>query len=306
MDDSVLSRLQPVSGRVDAVLDTDTYNEIDDQFALSLMLACPERINLVGIYAAPFLNPRSASPEDGMLKSYAEILKLLDISGHGDMKTLAYQGSRSYLPDERTPVDSPAARQLVRAALAHTPENPLYVVAIGAITNVASALLMRPEIAGSTVIVWLGGHALHWPDTREFNMAQDVAAARVVLKSGAAVVMLPCFGCVSEFRISEPELKFWFKGKNSLADYLADGAIEEANSYAPGRPWSRVIWDVCAAAYLINDDDRFMNSRIIKMPLPGYDFKYSETEFAPVPVRYVWYIHRDRLMEELIKRITRA
>ncbi len=42
----------------------------------------------------------------------------------------------------------------------------LYVATIGAITNVASAILMEPEIITRIVVVWLGGHALHWSDTR--------------------------------------------------------------------------------------------------------------------------------------------
>ena len=69
---------------------------------------------------------------------------------------------------------SPAAEDLAKRAMDYTPEKPLYVVAIGAITNVASALLLKPEIRDCIVLVWLGGNALHWPDNREFNMYQDV------------------------------------------------------------------------------------------------------------------------------------
>ena len=54
------------------------------------------------------------------------------------------------------------------------------MVSIGAITNIASAILMNPEIVNRMVVVWLGGHALSWPDTEEFNMVQDIAAARIV------------------------------------------------------------------------------------------------------------------------------
>ena len=61
-------------GRVDAILDTDAYNEIDDQFALAYMLLKPERINTLGICAAPFLNEKSASAADGMKKSYEEFI----------------------------------------------------------------------------------------------------------------------------------------------------------------------------------------------------------------------------------------
>ena len=78
--------------------------------------------------------------------------------------------------------------------MAQPDDQPLYVVAIGAITNVASALLMKPEIAEKIVLVWLGGHAWTWPDTREFNLIQDVAAARVVFGCGVPLVQLSCMG----------------------------------------------------------------------------------------------------------------
>ena len=44
---------------VDAVLDTDAYNEVDDQYAIAYMLRSPERVNLKAIYAAPFSNPKA-------------------------------------------------------------------------------------------------------------------------------------------------------------------------------------------------------------------------------------------------------
>ena len=54
------------------VLDTDTYNEIDDQFALVYALLCPEKLNVEAVYAALFTNDRSTGPGDGMEKSYEE------------------------------------------------------------------------------------------------------------------------------------------------------------------------------------------------------------------------------------------
>ena len=91
------------------------------------------------------------------------------------------------------------AAHLAALALGYTPEKPLYVIAIGAITNVASALLMKPEIKDRIVLIWLGGNAHEWPDNKEFNLFQDVAAARVVFGCGAALVQLPCMGVVSSF-----------------------------------------------------------------------------------------------------------
>ena len=72
-NEQLLSALQPPAHVVDVVLDTDTYNEIDDQFALSYLLRSPERARVRGIFAAPFFNENSVSPEDGMEKSHREI-----------------------------------------------------------------------------------------------------------------------------------------------------------------------------------------------------------------------------------------
>ncbi|MCP3444441.1 hypothetical protein [Bradyrhizobium sp. CCGUVB14] len=73
-----LKLLTSPAGRLRVVLDTDTYNEIDDQFALVQMLLSPERFDVEAIYAAPFFNARADSPGHGMELSYQEILRLLE------------------------------------------------------------------------------------------------------------------------------------------------------------------------------------------------------------------------------------
>ncbi len=297
-------KLLPPKGPIDVVLDTDTFNEIDDQFALSYMLSYKERLNVKALYAAPFFNIHSTGPEDGMIKSYEEILTLLDLAGRTDLKEVTFKGSVDYLKDEKTPQISPSAEHLSKLAMNYTEENPLYVVAIGAITNVASAILLNPEIVNRIVIVWLGGHAQEWPDTMEFNMMQDVAAARVIFGCGCPVVQLPCAGIVDHFYISEPELNYWFMDKNPLATYLAKSVINEANAYAKGKPWTRVIWDVTAVAYLVNDNNRFMDYKVIPSPICQYDHHYSY-DVRRHPISYVTIIKRDALMEDLIERLTK-
>ena len=288
-------------GSVDVVLDTDAYNEIDDQFAISYLLKWKEKLNTKAIYAAPFLNSNSVSPKDGMEKSYVEIFKLLSLV---DEKVDVFKGSEKYLDNENTPVISYAAQDLAERVKNYSPQNPLYVVAIGAITNIASAILLNPEVAQNSVVIWLGGHALHYHHTKEFNMYQDVAAARVVMQSGVPFVQLPCMGVVSNFTVSKPELEFWLKGKNPLADYLAENTLKQADSYAKGTAWTRVIWDVTAVAWLLNDSERFMESRIIPTPIPTYDNLYA-TDFNSYPMRYVYNIKRDALMTDLFRKLTK-
>ena len=214
-----LKNLSVPAGPIDVVLDTDAYNEIDDQFAISYLLKKPEKLQVRGICAAPFFNIKAESTLDGMEKSYQEILRLLPLTGRTELLEQVYRGSECYLPDEATPVDSPAARFMAELSRNYDAEHPLYIVAIGAITNVASALLLEPQMKERCVIVWLGGRAVHMPQgALEFNMKQDVAAARVVFGCGVPVVQLPCRGVVDRFHTTRYELEHWLKGKNALCD----------------------------------------------------------------------------------------
>jgi inosine-uridine nucleoside N-ribohydrolase len=282
------------------ILDTDTFNEIDDQYALAFLVKSGDKLRIRGIHAAPFFNENSSGPGEGMEKSYDEIFRVLALLKRDDLKGLVKKGSPRYLPSETEPVDSPAARHLAELAMGYTEDRPLYVIAIGAITNAASALLLQPAIKDRIVIVWLGGHALDWPDTKEFNMAQDVAAARVVFNSGAAVVQLPCMGVVSAFTVSGPELEYWLRGKNELCDYLVDVTTKAALRDSGLSAWTRAIWDVTAVAWLL--EGGYMLDRLEHIPIPQYDHHYS---FDPTRhfYRYVYHINRDRLFGALCEKL---
>lgn len=290
-----LAMLTVPKGPVDVVIDTDTFNEIDDQFAICYAIRRADRVNVRAIYAAPFLNQHSVSPEDGMVKSEAEICKLLAFLGE---EREVYAGSRRFLPDEKIPVASPAAEDLCRRAMDYSPEKPLYVVGIGAITNVASALLMKPEIADRIVIIWLGGHALEWEDNFEFNLRQDIAAGRVVYGSGAPLVMVPAQQVTSSLKTTRYELDYWLRGKNPLCDYLVQNTVDEVGPEAQGRAWSRVIWDVAAIAWLLNDDRLMMRTRLMPTPMPGYDHRWHFPEGTPL-CQYVYYVSRDDVFTDM-------
>lgn len=298
----LLKRLEKPKGRVDVVIDTDTYNEIDDQFALAYLIRSEEKLDLKAIYAAPFHNLHSQGPADGMEKSYQEILKVLRLMGEEKYVEVTCKGSDAYLPDESTPVNSPAARDLVRRALLQEEGKPLYVVSIGAITNIASAILLEPAIIRKIVVVWLGGNAPFWPDNREFNIYQDVAAARVVFGSGVPVVQLPCQGVVSSFSTTGPELTHWLKGKNALCDYLVENTVREAAFNGQEGCWSRVIWDVTAVAWLL--EDRFMRDCIQPIPIPEYDDKWG-FDMTRHFYKYVYWINRDALFGDLFQKLSK-
>lgn len=296
-------RPYPPKGKVDIILDTDTYNEIDDQFAVCYMMLSPEKFNVKGICAAPFFNERSTGPCDGMEKSYNELLKIFSLLGREKDTGLIHKGATKYLDDENTPVDCDASHFIAETAEKYTPENPLYVAAIGAITNVASAFIEKPEIADRVVVVWLGGHGRDFEHTKEFNLIQDVAAARVVFSSGARVVQLPGMGVVSELLITMPELELYIKGKNALCDYLYENVRECNPESYKTRPWGRVIWDVAAIAWFFGGEMNMMSSRFDRMLLPSYSGIY-ENNIDCGFLEYVYKLRRDEIFNHLFKKLT--
>lgn len=234
------------SQRLDLVLDTDTYNEMDDQYAVVWTLLCPERFNIRAYTAAPFYNDLSVSPQDGMEKSYQELLRIMKIAGRED-EGLVYSGSCNYLPDNSTPVDSPAARRIVelgREALEKGTR--LTVLGIAAPTNIASALLMAPEIASAVDVIWLGGQPACWPVQDEFNYRQDVAAVQVLFNSGALKVQIPGMMVSEMLMTSLSELEERCNPYGKYGEYLYSVAKRFMN-----RTNTRVIWDIATVAYLI-------------------------------------------------------
>ena len=74
------------------ILDTDAYNEVDDQFCIAYCMLAKEKIDLLSINAAPFLNNRSTSAGEGMEKSYNEIFKVMNT----ELKAIAEGGTKMH------------------------------------------------------------------------------------------------------------------------------------------------------------------------------------------------------------------
>ena len=297
--DELVRRLEPPRGKVKMVLDTDTYNEVDDQFALAYSLLSPEKLEVLAVYAAPYFNDRSSGPEDGMEKSYAEIVRLLEKMGRpGD--GFVFKGSRSYLPNGETPVESEAERDLVKKALAMPDGELLYVVAIGAITNVASAILMEPEIVKKISVVWLGGHPLSASTAREFNLMQDVPAARVLLDCGVPFTLVPCMGVASHLLATVPDMKEAIGGKNALCDALVELFGEYSSDHFG---WAKEIWDVSTIAYLVNPD--WIPTVLEHSPLITDDFHWAKDAHRHF-IRVATFAHRTPVFRDLYRKLAQA
>ncbi len=292
----LIERLEPPTGKVRMVLDTDTFNEIDDQFALVQALLSPERLQVEAIYAAPFTNDRSTGPEDGMKKSYEEILQLLGRLGRNP-EGWVFTGSPTYLPNGTTPVRSDAALDLVQRAMASPDDDPLYVVAIGAITNVASAILLEPAILSKIVVVWLGGNALHWPSAHEFNLMQDYHASNLIVDCGVPLVLVPCQGVVTHLLTTTSEMELYVKGCGDIGDFLYQRFYEYTDDHYG---YSKVIWDMAAVACLL--EPSMVSSTLVHSPILSEDLRWS-TDSSRHFIRYVHKLNRDIIFRDFFKKL---
>ncbi len=291
-----IKMLQPPAGRpVRMVLDTDTYNEIDDQFALVYALISPE-LDMQAVYAAPFKNNRSTSPQDGMEKSYEEILRVLKRLDKSP-EDFAFKGSTRYLTDINNPERSPAAMDLVEKARKSSPEDPLYVAAVGAITNVSNAILIDPSIIDKIVIVWLGGNGHNWPHQREFNFRQDLNASRIIFDCGVPFVQLPCTPVVTHFTTTVPEMERYVAGRGAIGDYLLKIFKEYHKDHFA---WSKVLWDMTAVAWLVND--KWLPSDLVHSPIvtDNYTFSFDNSRHL---IRTVNFVNRDPIFRDFFTKL---
>ncbi|MBE6596251.1 MAG: nucleoside hydrolase [Ruminococcaceae bacterium] len=297
MNDILLDIKSPTKKNM--ILDTDAYNEVDDQYAIAYSMLSSEKINLMAICAAPFFNSRSSSAGDGMEQSYHEIFKIAKLTDPS-YSTPIYRGSSEFLSSADTPVESEAADKIAELVLSS--EETVYIAAVGAITNVASAIIKYPEIVDKAVVIWLGGHALHCPDTAEFNLRGDLLASQVVFDSGIPIIHIPCRGMCSELITTVPELEYYLSGKNELCDYLV--TLTKSYNKELGRSeygWSKVIWDVTAPAILTIPEA--FETVVIPRPFITSEMKYS-FDMARAPYIYVRRLQRNPIYAELFRTLS--
>lgn len=235
------------------ILDTDTYNEIDDQFAIAYAMLADD-VNLLALTAAPFLNSRAQTVAEGMEKSYNEMVLTRDlVDPDGSMNIPCYRGSDRYMTNTITPVHSEAAENIVR--LVKEADGIVYVAMIGCYTNVASALLLDPSIADKMVVLMVGSNCFGFYTCNDFNLMQDRAAARVIFECGVPVIVLPAQGGAGTGRLltTTAEVCYYLKGKSGkIGDYLCslmereEGCPEDADGTCHSR--DRIIWDIAAIA----------------------------------------------------------
>ena len=261
------------------IIDTDAKNEADDQFAIVHALLSPT-LDVRGVVPAHFGTERSAT---SMLDSREEVDLLLRLLSRDDV--VVANGAERALADASTPAPSPGADLIVAESLLATPGDPLFVIFLGPLTDMATAILLDPGIVRrEVVVVWIGGmgHDVDWSyDGIEFNLRNDITAANVVFGSGVTIWQVPAtvYTMVS---VGYAELEERIGGTSALADYLI-AQLVEFNAEHHGEPIeSRSLGDSPAVSLVLNP--RGGVSRTVPAPRFGSDGGYLPGSGHPVKV----------------------
>lgn len=308
-------RLSPPTGPVRVVIDTDAANEIDDQFALAWAMRRSDQLDVVGLYATPFSfahrrpilplappdDPAFAPPGVGMSRSFDEIHRVLDVLGDPvsvATKARVFRGSESYLAAPGQPLHSAAVDHLIATAREHKPDGPpLYVMVLGCVTNIASALMLAPDLIDRVVVVWTSGYPSHapWPNT-SLNLEQDLWASQCLFDCGVPLVYLPGYHVGAQLRLSLPEMQRHVQGRGAIGDDLhrlyVHNPLWSILGQTGAEPYSWVIWDIICVAWLLNPD--WVSSGLVNTPRLGDDLHWVADATRP-PMREAYAVQRDAI-----------
>lgn len=278
--------------KYNVILDTDTYNEADDQFALSYLLKSKEIFNIDAITIAPFRTEKwQENVSDSIDESYNETCKIFDLLGLKD-KSIIYKGSRDYLKNGYNETN-PAINKIIEIA---NKNKKTYILAIGCLTNIALTLKTNPEIKDKIEIIWLGSNFL-FGSNKDFNFDQDVEAVKTVFESKVKLTVMPCSPITSNLMTSIYELESELKGKNELCDYLCYKFYNR--TYVPTKRWP--LWDISVIAYMINKN--WFNTMDVSCPIINDDNSFKLTENRH-NIKFVNYLNANEIFKDLFNKLT--
>lgn len=254
--------------RIRVIVDTDAACEADDPFAIAHALLS-KKFEVKGILAEQF-----GAPETTEL-SYKEIITVLEAM---EMDIPVFMGEEGNLSDVEGKESSPAVDFLIQEAMKED-KKPLFVLCLGAITNVAAAIRKCPEIIHKMTVVWIGGQDLDNPnpDFREFNSGNDIQAANDVFASGVDLWLIPVnvYGTM-HIGLAEIQKRIFPCGKigKHLFENMIAYNMSESAWWTAGESWS--LGDSPAVGVVLNPGCGQYVYREAPIVLEDTTYRYEE------------------------------
>ncbi|MGC2636922.1 MAG: nucleoside hydrolase [Acidobacteriaceae bacterium] len=215
-------RLHAASPRpTPVVLDTDIGGDIDDAFALALILRSPE------------LDLRAVTTVSGDTQARARLAaKMLWVDGRRNIPVAAgtpgphMDAPQTQWADGFTSSEllSESAVDLLKSEIDRS-HGSLVIIAIGPLTNIAALLEKYPaEKPQIRRIVLMGGSIArgYYPNsgpTPEYNIAADAHASQIVFTSGVPILMAP-LDVTARLQLEGPERARIFARHTPITDAL--------------------------------------------------------------------------------------
>jgi inosine-uridine nucleoside N-ribohydrolase len=274
---SVLAVADPGSSALRVILDTDANNEVDDQHAIAYLLLNPEAFAVEAITINGTRNGGDAAKQRIEAERVVALCQRMGDFPIGTGATKDYEEISAALNEPG--FDGQEAVDLIIARAHAERTEPLVVVAIGKLTNVALALEKDPTIASRIRVVWLGSS---YPQPGEYNLNDDIPAMNRVLDSRVpleiAVVRYGKDSGTAHVRVSFDEIKRRLLGKGPHVEEGIEGRNGGhfhcfgdysinlfENTGLHGNPPGRPLFDLAAVA-------------IVKNP------SWAQKEMIPAPV----------------------
>jgi len=267
----------PKERKIRYIVHTDCKNEADDQYTLAHALMM-DKFDVVGIIAGHFdKGNRNRFPEhhtaEASLEEVNKIIKLMGLEGQYPV----FMGANTGLRDEETPINNEAVSFIIEEAMKDD-YRPLYIGMQGAITDLASAILIEPKICERMTCIWIGGG--DYPNGGgEFNLMNDINGANVVFHSNMPLWQVPK-STYKHFETSLAELQLKVEPCGEIGKYLFDQMVELNNkeitksSWPHGEMWS--LGDEGCIAALLQEEQRLDLFTMKDAPYINADMTYSK------------------------------
>lgn len=275
------------------ILDTDTYNESDDQFAIAYMFKSLDIFDVEAITIAPFRKETRFYDDSGIENSYKEARKICDLLGLKSFDRI-FRGSTNYMLNGYSERNE-AVDKIIDFALKN---EKTYIMAIGAITNVALAIKYEPKIIDRIEIIWLGGHNFFYPNNLHEANFKDVDAVKEIFSSDVKLTIIPCKGVASNLETTVYELEHKMDINNPLHKYLIDGFDYYTKTYQHRDRWP--IWDIAVIAYMINP--RWFVRKVVDVPMINKDLAY-EGNYENRKADMVVYLSSYQIYDDLFRKL---
>jgi inosine-uridine nucleoside N-ribohydrolase len=190
------------------LIDSDTGNSPDELFAITRALIEPdfEIVGLTSVHSEFSQYELDNSVDQSQQKN----LELLKAIGRSDIPHPQGAGSMLRFDDEPKPRNSRASDFIIQKAKETDKNQKLTIIAFGALTNIASAIIKSPEIIPNLRVYMVG--MKYNPNTRvwnknEKNSRNDLDALDFILNTeGLEINVMPAnTACVLNFTKEETE-----------------------------------------------------------------------------------------------------